>query len=169
MASCVLRIRLHYIDIDRDGHEISRFGGLPRELYSPKGLYFPEVRSTEGKYCPEGKHNCLGTTDTWYVRVKLTIVIPSGKVVEYIDWIWDKWLVESRSVHAWHAQSDTQTVECKVFIEGVEFICHDLVNFGLNSCSNRCFSEGRYCPVTLSATRLTRSRRSRIWCVPFLK
>ena len=34
---------------------ISRFGGLPRELYFPKG--FPEVRSTEGKY------NYLGTTD----------------------------------------------------------------------------------------------------------
>ena len=48
----------YYTDIDRDGREISRFGGLPRELY------FPEVRSTEGKYCPEGKYNSLGTTDT---------------------------------------------------------------------------------------------------------
>ena len=28
----------YYTDIDRDGHEISRFGGLPRELYFPKGL-----------------------------------------------------------------------------------------------------------------------------------
>ena len=37
-----------------------------QELYFPKGLYFPEVRSTEGKYCPEGKYNYLGTTDTWY-------------------------------------------------------------------------------------------------------
>ena len=54
----------HYTDIDRDGHEISCFGGLPRELYFPKGLYFPEVRSTEGKHCPEGKYNYLGTTDT---------------------------------------------------------------------------------------------------------
>ena len=43
---------------------ISRFGGLPRELYFPKGLYYPEVRSTEGKNCPEGKYNYLGTTDT---------------------------------------------------------------------------------------------------------
>ena len=42
------------------------FGGLPRELYFPKGLYFPEVRSTEGKYCPAGKYNYLGTTDMWY-------------------------------------------------------------------------------------------------------
>ena len=48
----------YYIDIDRNSHEISRFGGLPRELYFPKGLDFPEVHSTEGKY------NCLGTTDT---------------------------------------------------------------------------------------------------------
>ena len=56
----------YYTDIDRDGHEISRFGGLPRELYFPKGLYFPEVCSTEGKYCPEVKYNYLGTTDTWY-------------------------------------------------------------------------------------------------------
>ena len=31
----------YYIDIDRDGHDISRFGGQPRELYFPKGLYFP--------------------------------------------------------------------------------------------------------------------------------
>ena len=51
-------IMLYYTDIDRDGHEISRFGGLLRELY------FPEVRSTEGKYCPEGKYNYLDTTDT---------------------------------------------------------------------------------------------------------
>ena len=34
-----------YTDIDRDGHEISRFGGLPRELYFPKGLYFPPKRT----------------------------------------------------------------------------------------------------------------------------
>ena len=56
----------YYTDIDRDGHEISRFGGLPRELYFPKGLYFPEVRSTEGNIVPRGKYNYLGTTDTWY-------------------------------------------------------------------------------------------------------
>ena len=37
----------HYTDIDRDGNEISRFGGLPRELYNHKG-----------------KYNYLGTTDT---------------------------------------------------------------------------------------------------------
>ena len=54
----------YYTNIDQDGHEISRFGGLPRELYFLKALYFPEVRSTEGKYCPEGKYNYLGTTDT---------------------------------------------------------------------------------------------------------
>ena len=35
-----------------------------QELYFPKGLYFPEVRSTEGKYCPGVKYNYLGTTDT---------------------------------------------------------------------------------------------------------
>ena len=41
--------------------KLPRFGGLPRELYFPKGF-------TEGKYCPEGKYTCnyLGTTDTWY-------------------------------------------------------------------------------------------------------
>ena len=37
-----------------------------QELYFPKGLYFPRVHSTKGKYCPEGKYNYLGTTDTWY-------------------------------------------------------------------------------------------------------
>ena len=34
-------ISLPHTDIERDGHEISRFGGLPRELYFPKGLHFP--------------------------------------------------------------------------------------------------------------------------------
>ena len=38
-----------YIDIDRDGHEISRFGGLPRELYFLKGLYFPRNAQHWGK------------------------------------------------------------------------------------------------------------------------
>ena len=42
----------YYTDIDRDGHEISRFGGVPSELDFPKGLYFPEVRSTEGNIVP---------------------------------------------------------------------------------------------------------------------
>ena len=32
--------RQYYTDIDRDSHEISCFGGLPRELYFPKGYYF---------------------------------------------------------------------------------------------------------------------------------
>ena len=31
---------MYYSDIDQDGHEMSRLGGLPRELiYFPKGLY----------------------------------------------------------------------------------------------------------------------------------
>ena len=30
----------YYTDIDRNGHEISRFGGLPGELYFLKGLYY---------------------------------------------------------------------------------------------------------------------------------
>ena len=56
----------YYTDIDREGHEISHFGGLPRELYFPRDYIShpppppPEVHSTEGKY------NYLGTTDTWY-------------------------------------------------------------------------------------------------------
>ena len=29
----------YYTDIDLEGHEISHFGGLPRELYFPKGFY----------------------------------------------------------------------------------------------------------------------------------
>ena len=31
----------YYTDIDQDGHELSRFYGLPRELYFPKGKYCP--------------------------------------------------------------------------------------------------------------------------------
>ena len=68
-------IHTHYTDIDRDGHEISRFGGLPRELYFPKGLYFPEARSAEGKYNHEGKYYYLGTTDTWYFYLLLLLLI----------------------------------------------------------------------------------------------
>ena len=34
-----------YTDIDRDGHEISRFGGLPWELCFPKGLYLTVLRA----------------------------------------------------------------------------------------------------------------------------
>ena len=62
-----------YTDIDWDGHEISHFGGLPRELY------FPAVHSTEGKYCPEGKYNYLGTTDTWYFNRPGQYVILDGQ------------------------------------------------------------------------------------------
>ena len=58
------------------------------------------------------------------VCLKLRIVISSGKVVEYMDVIWDKLQAESRSVRAGHAQSDTRTVERIVFVEGVGFICH---------------------------------------------
>ena len=57
----------YYTDIDRDGHEISRFGGLPRELYFPQGIIFSRSTQHWGKYCPEGKYNYLGTTDTWYI------------------------------------------------------------------------------------------------------
>ena len=32
----------YYTDIDRDGHEISRFGGLPRELYFPENIVLRE-------------------------------------------------------------------------------------------------------------------------------
>ena len=53
VVPCYAYMHEYYTDIDRDGHAISRFGGLPRELYFPKGLY-----------CPEGKYNYLGTTDT---------------------------------------------------------------------------------------------------------
>ena len=45
----------YYTDIDRDGHEISRFGGLPRELY------FPEVHSTEGNIVPRENTTILAT------------------------------------------------------------------------------------------------------------
>ena len=79
-------VRKYYRDIDRDGHEISRFGGLPRELYFPKGLYFPEVRSTEGKYCPEGKIDILAppTRDISSVPVNIC----------YIRW--SKWIILSK-------------------------------------------------------------------------
>ena len=37
-----------------------------QELYFPKGLYFPEVRSTEGNIVPRENITILATTDTWY-------------------------------------------------------------------------------------------------------
>ena len=76
----------YYIDIDRDGHEISRFGGLPRELYFPKGLYFPEVRSTEGNIVP---------------RENITILAPptrdiSSVPVDICYIRWSKWMISSK-------------------------------------------------------------------------
>ena len=37
-----------------------------RVIFSQGIIFSREVRSTEGKYCPEGKYNSLGTTGTWY-------------------------------------------------------------------------------------------------------
>ena len=76
----------YYTDIDRDGHEISRFGGLPRELYFPKGLYFPEVRSTEGNIVP---------------RENITILAPptrdiSSVPVDICYIRWSKWMISSK-------------------------------------------------------------------------
>ena len=49
-----------------------------QELYFPKGLYFPEVRRTEGKYCPEGKYTCLGT--------HRHVIFPPSWSICYIRW-----------------------------------------------------------------------------------
>ena len=47
---------VYYSDIDRDGHEISRFGGrLSRDIFS---------QGAEGKYNHEGKYYYLGATNT---------------------------------------------------------------------------------------------------------
>ena len=75
-----------YIDIDRDGHEISRFGGLPRELYFPKGKYFPKVRSTEENIVPGGNITVLAppTRDISSVAVDIC----------YIRW--SKWMISSK-------------------------------------------------------------------------
>ena len=57
----VIQATLYRIAIDLDSNEISRFGGLPRELY------FPEVRSTEGNIVPMENIIILAPcTDTWY-------------------------------------------------------------------------------------------------------
>ena len=69
----------YYTDIDRDGHEISRFGGLPRELYFPKGLYFPEALRASGKYNHEGEYNYLGTTDMIFHPSRSISVILDGQ------------------------------------------------------------------------------------------
>ena len=62
---------LYYTDIDWDCHKIhvSRFGGLPRDLYFHKGLYFLQVRRNEGKYYPkENKTTCILTPPTLFIR-----------------------------------------------------------------------------------------------------
>ena len=73
----------YYTDNDRDGHKISRFGGLPRELY------FPKVR-TEGKYCPEGKYNYLGTTDRHVIfhPSRSISVMLDGQMNDLIKSLW---------------------------------------------------------------------------------
>ena len=70
---------LYYTDIDRDGHEISRFGGLPRELYFPEGLYFPEARSAEGKYNHKGKYTILAPPTRDISSVRSISVILDGQ------------------------------------------------------------------------------------------
>ena len=49
----------------RDGHEISRFGGLPRELDFPKGLYFAVHF---GKILSRGKILSSVPVDICYIR-----------------------------------------------------------------------------------------------------
>ena len=83
---CKRTIYRYYTDIDRDDHEISRFGGLPRELYFPKGLYFPEVRSTEGKYCPEGNIIIIIIIDIYIAH----IAEASRRLETGVEMTWDE-------------------------------------------------------------------------------
>ena len=74
-------LMIHYIDIDRDGHEISRFGGLPRELYFPKGLHFR-------------RENIVP-------RENITILAPptrdiSSVPVDICYIRWSKWMISSK-------------------------------------------------------------------------
>ena len=74
----VLLKRSIIIDTDRDGHEISHFGGLPRQLY------FPEVRSTD--IVP---------------RENITVLAPptrdiSSVPVDICYIRWSKWMISSK-------------------------------------------------------------------------
>ena len=53
----------------REHHEISRFSGLPRELYFPKGFYFPEA--------PAMRENII-------MREYITILAPSTRDISSI-------------------------------------------------------------------------------------
>ena len=65
------QLKQYYTDIDRDGHEISRFGGLPRELYFPKGSHFGKILS-RGKYnyilAPPTRDISTVPVDICYIR-----------------------------------------------------------------------------------------------------
>ena len=61
----------YYTDIDRDGHEISRFGGLPRELYFSKGLSLREnivPRENITLFAPPARDISSVPVDICYIR-----------------------------------------------------------------------------------------------------
>ena len=69
-----------YTDIDRDGHEISRFGGLPRELYFPKGFALREniiTRENIAILAPPTRDISSVPVNIWYIR-------------------WSKWMISSK-------------------------------------------------------------------------
>ena len=73
--------------IDRDGQEISCFGGLPRELYFPQGIIFSQIAQHWGKILSRGKN--------------ITVLAPptrniSSVPVDIFYIRWSKWMISSK-------------------------------------------------------------------------
>ena len=68
-------------------------------------LHFPEARNAEGKKSHKGKHNYLGTTDTWYfIRPTWYLLYDMAKMNDFIKLWWcfmttTKFGNKTRSLH----------------------------------------------------------------------
>ena len=71
---CLLLLLFHMNGVSENHfRNVMKVDHMVGKTFSPKGvdekikfqgIIFPEVRSTEGKYCPEGRYNSLCTTGT---------------------------------------------------------------------------------------------------------
>ena len=89
----------HYTDIDRGGPKKtrnSRFRWTAKRVIFSQGIIFSRSAQHWGKYCPEGKYNSLGTTDTWYfIRPGRYLLYQMVKMNDFLKIVCALWLPRS--------------------------------------------------------------------------